>query len=327
MNSRLGAFFIILIATVTACIEIHAEEQADHDSVEITINSLGDMQVKHVIKDSDVPQHLMLIDGVKANISVRDIKDNDVELGIIEDSKILIPPSDENIIVSYDLLGELVKKDGMWTLDFRYGHTTSFYIPDGIDLIFANGKPVHLAEKSGIVCHGCYMLLEYAVEESRIFENVVWEENEFLVEIRTLAGIEQFEFDQPSKSIRFDVLGGDRFVTTIIPIELLGNPYSVFFDDEKIHFSEYINNGTHVWLNAKPGSSGVLEIMGTTVIPEFSLMIPLVAGFALIILVLRLRVASPRRSHTSRNHTRQFWYYIRDILRHNRPPMALSQTA
>ena len=34
--------------------------------------------------------------------------------------------------------------------------------------------------------------------------------------------------------------------------------------DEKIFFHEYINNGTHVWLNIRPDNSGNVSIIGTT---------------------------------------------------------------
>jgi len=95
----------------------------------------------------------------------------------------------------------------------------------------------------------------------------------------------EFVFDQPSKSITFDVFEKNRFVTTIIPLELLWGPYAVFLDDEKIYFHDYINNGTHVWLNMKPETSGEIAIIGTTAIPEFPMVTPLVIGFLMIFLV------------------------------------------
>ena len=150
-------------------------------------------------------------------------------------------------------------------------------------MLFANEQPVFLDEKKGIACHGCQMLLEYSINESRVYEKVKWEEKEFVVEIRSQKGIDEFIFDQPSKSISFEMLGENRFVTTIIPLELLWEPYTVFLDDEKIPAHQYINNGTHVWLNIKPETSGHLNIIGTTVVPEFSIMAPLIIGFFVIL--------------------------------------------
>ena len=69
------------------------------------------------------------------------------------------------------------------------------------------------------------------------------------------------------KGINFEVLGKNSFVTTIVPIDFLAEPYQILLDEEKILFHEYINNGTHVWLNMKPQNSGEVSIIGT-VVPE-----------------------------------------------------------
>lgn len=294
MNLKPCVFFLLLILTWPP---VYAEDtvRADHESVELQINALGEVRVKHIIKDSGNSQQLKLVDGTLGDISVRDARGNEVAFTASDDGMhILLPPSDEDTVVEYGLLDGLVQKDRVWTMDFSYGETTSVLIPDGVDLIFVNGKPVYMGEKNGVKCHGCYMLLEYVVDEPRTLETVQWGEDEFLVEIRTLSDVDRFEFDQPSKSIRFDVGDGQKFVTAIIPTELLGDPYSVFLDSEKIYFHEYINNGTHVWLNTKPDSGGQIEIIGTTVIPEFSMMIPLIAGFVLIVMISRFRMAIPR---------------------------------
>lgn len=291
MNLKFCAF-ILLCLIPFAYAEESIEKQANQESVEVKIDSLGDVQLKHVIKDSEFTQKLRLVDGMVSNILAQDETGNAVAFSITEDKKnILIPPSEEYITVEYDLIDELVKIDGVWTMDFSYEHTTAFLIPDGVEMIFVNGKPIYLGEKAGIACHGCYMLLEYMTDVPSNFTNVKWEEHEFLVEIRTFANIDNFEFNQPSKSIKFDVDGNKDFVTAIIPTELLGEPYSLFLDGESVHFNERINNGTHVWLNVRPDSAGELEIIGTTVIPEFTLMIPLVAGFVAIVLVSKFKHA------------------------------------
>jgi len=152
-------------------------------------------------------------------------------------------------------------------------------------LIFSNERPVYLDEKKGISCHGCQMVLEYSINEPKIIENVTWEDKEFVVEIQTHSNIDNFIFDQPTRSISFDVYNENQFVTTIIPLELIWNPYVVLLDDEKIFFHEFNNDGTHIWLNIKPESSGTITIIGTTVIPEFPIIAPLAIGF-LMILVL-----------------------------------------
>ena len=86
-----------------------------------------------------------------------------------------------------------------------------------------------------------------------------------------------------------DVIEEKRFVTAIIPLELLWEPYSIFLNDEKIFFREINNNGTHVWLNMKPETSGEIIIVGTTVIPEFPIIAPLAIGFLMILTVPLMR--------------------------------------
>ncbi|MBI4130998.1 MAG: hypothetical protein HY476_00720, partial [Nitrosarchaeum sp.] len=128
--------------------------------------------------------------------------------------------------------------------------------------------PVYLDEKKGIACHGCQMILEYSIDEPKILKNIEFDKKEFLIEIRTFTEINQFNFDQTTKSISFDVNGEKQFVTAIIPLELLPTPHNVYMGDEKIFFHEYNNNGTHVWLNIRPDNSGNVSIIGATVISD-----------------------------------------------------------
>ena len=65
---------------------------------------------------------------------------------------------------------------------------------------------------------------------------------------------------------------------------MLWGPYAVFLNDEKIDFHEYINNGTHAWLNIRPENTGEVTIIGTTVIPEFPIITPLAIGFLVIVI-------------------------------------------
>ena len=105
------------------------------------------------------------------------------------------------------------------------------------------------------------------------------------MEIITISDIENFNFDQPSKSISFSVMNDNQYITTVLPLELLWGPYVVFQNDEKIFFSEYLNNGTHVWINMKPDTTGEISIIGTTVVPEFPIIAPLAIGFLMIMML------------------------------------------
>ncbi len=243
--------------------EITIGEKAEQKSVEVVISSADKIHVKHVIISSNSPKQLKLIDGTITNLTVLDEEGKEKQFVTIGDNDgVMIYPSQDDTIVEYDLGDVIFLKDNVWTWDFRYLETTSFIIPKEIDLIFVNNRPVYLGEKNGISCHGCQMILEYSINEPKILKNVKFEDKEFLIVIRTFAEINQFNFDQTTKSISFDVNGEKRFVTAIIPLELLPIPHNVYMGDEKIFFNEYNNNGTHVWLNIRPDNSGNVSIIG-----------------------------------------------------------------
>ena len=246
-------------------------ENSNQKSIQVTISSTGEMHVIHVINDLDLPNQIDLIEGTVSNLSVKDQEGNDVQYGTIGDNdSLMIFPSNKEVNIEYDLTDELILKDNVWTLDFLYLESTSFIFPQQVDLIFVNEQPAYLGEKNGILCHGCQMILEFSLDEPKLFKNIKIQNREFLIEIRTWAEINQFNFDPVLKEISFEVIGGNRFVTTIVPIDFLSKPYQVFLDGEKLFFHEYINNGTHVWLNMRPQDSGEVSIIGT-IIPEIEI--------------------------------------------------------
>lgn len=289
MKTKIFCFliFLLMISTVPMVdAQISLGEKAVQKSVEVFINLAGDVHVKHVIDSANIPKQVELISGSdeKSILVTNEHGERQIFSEIEGNKGVLIMPSYENSILEYDIENALIQKNYIWTWSFRYLETTSFIFPEEVKLVFANERPVYLDEKKGITCHGCQMVLEYSINEPRILENIKWEDKEFIVEIKSHANIEKFNFDQPTKSITFNVSDENRFVTTIIPLELLWEPYSVFINDEKMYFQEYNNNGTHIWLNMKPETSGEIAIIGTTAIPEFPIIAPLAIGFLTIFL-------------------------------------------
>ena len=289
MDSKIFGFLVVLalISIIpVANAQISIGEKATQESVEVIISSEGNVHVKHIIRSSNLPQDLELIYGTVSNVSVTNEQNEEVLFSINGDNTMmLIQPSDEGLIIEYDLDHVLVQINNVWTWSFRYLETTSFILPEEVNVIFTNERPVLLDKKKGISCHGCQMVLEYSINEPKIFENVTWEDEEFVVEIQGYSNISNFVFEQPTKSITFDISKENQFVTTIIPLELLWKPYSVFLNNEKVFFHEYINNGTHVWLSMKPETVGEVSIIGTTVIPEFPIIAPLAIGFLMILII------------------------------------------
>ena len=288
MNTKIFALLGILIVISLVPLvdaQISIGEKAVQKSVEVMINPDGAVHVKHVVRSSNLPVDLELVYGTVSNISVTNEQGIEKVFSMNADNVLLLQPSDDELIIEYDLKDVLLLKDDLWTWNFLYLETTSFILPEKLDLIFVNERPVYLDDQKGISCHGCQMILEYVLNEPKKIMNVNWEDKEFFVEIGTFANIENFEFNQPTKEIRFNVNESNQFITTVIPLELLWGPYVVFLDDEKILFQDYKNNGTHVWINMKPDIAGEISIIGTTVVPEFPIIAPLAIGFLMIMIM------------------------------------------
>ena len=271
MNTKISGLLGILIAislVPLADAQISIGEKAVQKSVEVMINPDGEVHVKHVVRSSNLPVDLELVDGTVSNISVTNEQGEEVLFSMNADNVVLLQPSDDELIVEYDLEDVLSEINNVWTWNFRYLQTTTFLIPQEVDLFFVNERPVYLDDKKGFSCHGCQMILEYAIGEPKNIKYVNWENREFGVEMRTFAEIENFNFSQSDKEISFKVNDANRFVTIVIPQELLLEPYEVFLNDEKIFFNKYINNGTHNWINMKPDTTGEISIIGTTVASE-----------------------------------------------------------
>ncbi len=278
----LSIIFVIPVADAQLSIGTKAVQK----SVEVIINSNGEVHVKHVVISSNLPSQVDLIEGTVSNLVVTNEQGEEKEFIIVGDKNgVMIFPSQRNSIIEYNLDNVLSQKDNLWTWDFSYLETTSFIMPEEVDLIFVSGTPVFLGEKNGIACHGCQMVLEYPINELKNINQVNWEDKEFLVETITSSEIENFDFNQPAKKISFKVNDNNQFVTIIIPLELLWEPYSVFLNDDEILKREIMNNGTHVWLNIRPETSGEITIIGATVIPEFPIIAPLAIGFLMILVV------------------------------------------
>ncbi len=263
--------------------QISIGSPAEQISVEITINSDGDAHVVHLIKQSNTAIQLVIIPGTMQSLDVKGVNDGYIQHGTIGDNIIVIFPTRENVVVEYDLDDVLFFNNGVWVWAYNYPVDTTLHFPDGVDLVFANARPAYIGTSEGIKCHGCSAKLEFAIDEPVIINEVKWEDQKFPVLIRTTAEINSFNFNQPSKTMSFDINTAQRFVTLIVPLELLWNPYEVYLNDEKIIKHEFSQNSTHVWLNIRPNSVGTVQIIGTSAVPEFSMLLPFVLGIAIVL--------------------------------------------
>lgn len=285
-----------LLMVVSLIPLVHAQlslgQPAYHKSITITIGEQGDVHVIHEISKVRSVVNVETIEGTVSNLNVTDVEGNEVEYGTsaLEGiTGVSIFSSQDDVLIEYDLDDVIFFEDGLWSMKYFNEETTKIIFPDGVDLLFVNDRPVMLHDAKGITCFGrshsaiCDAFIEYTIGEPTKNIEVTWEDETFLVKMITLTEISSFIFDQPTKRISFDINEDNQLITLIIPLELLWEPYEVYLDKEKILKHEFFSNETHTWLNFRPDNSGSIEIIGTTVIPEFPILAPLFIGIAMVI--------------------------------------------
>ena len=293
-------FSIILICALitvipTASAQLSFGGEAYQKSVEVIVDKSEIVNVKHVIGAPNIPVDVNLFHGVIIeSIIVTNDNGDEKEFGLSNDEQrnqsITIFPSKSNIIIEYNLEDVVKLSDNMWILDISYPKTFGIIFPEKTELIFVNNILIQLGDKKGVsVNYGGDVMIQYYDKITKIIEEVRWEEDKFDVEIITDSKINKFNFDQASKSISFQVNEKNKFVTISMEKELLGGPYVILLNDEKIEYSTYSNSENRISFSMKPESTGEIIIIGTTVIPEFSMFIPLVFGFMVILTLPLMR--------------------------------------
>ena len=296
MNQKIISTIIIfslIIIIPTAYGQLTIGSEAKQESIEVKINSNGEIDVKHIVKASNMPSTLYLFSNEISNLVITNHVDEEIQSGIANDGKgnmsIMILPSQHNTIVKYNL-ENMIFDDNLFKTEISYNKKFAVYFDKSNELIFVNDSIIFLDNKKGIsVAGGGDVKIEFYSNESKIIEKATWEENEFDVEIITDSEIQSFNFNQPEKSISFEVNDENKFVTITMSEELLGGPYVTLLDDEKIKYTKFDRDGGIVSLNLKPETTGQVTIIGTTVIPEFSMFIPLIMGFIIILTVPAMR--------------------------------------
>ena len=301
MNQKI-IFMVVIFGLVTFIPIVYGQlsigVEAKQESTEIKIGHNGEINVKHVVKPTSMQATLPLFAGEISNLIITNEIGEEVNSGIADDGRgnqsILVMPSEQNTIVEYDL-EKMELNNNLFSKEFSYPQKFSVIFDDSINLIFLNNNNLFLDGKKGIAVNGGGSAeIKFYSNEVKIIEEVVWEENKFDVEIITDYKIEEFNFDQEAKSISFKINNEGQFVTIIMSEELLGGPYVTLLEDEQILHSKYFRENSIVSLNLKPETPGKITIIGTTVIPEFSMFIPLIMGFIIILTVPTMRKFSLR---------------------------------
>lgn len=311
MNQKIIVSFLVL-SLVMVLPQVNAQtepiKEVNQKSIEVRIDIDGNVIVKHEISSSNDIRELELVKGTVSNLKIMDEFSQEKPVVVTEETNnIMILPNQGDLTVQYNLNDVLKFENNLWTMNFRYLHTTNFFFPNELVTIIVNGTPVNLNDKKGLACHGCQMILEYTINEPKEIKKIDTTSEEFLVEIISFAELENFHFNQKNGEIKFNVNEENQIITTIIPLKLLSEPFTILLNDENISFHKYNNNGTHTWINLQTVDSGEIIIKGTTSIepidpqrtevstdPSIIIIVSIIVGIGTIVGFFILRKFSRR---------------------------------
>ena len=283
-------FILLLIPmSISFAQEIQVGDPATHKSLVIRITEDGDANVTHLIGPGDLRYVPIVSGNVSSEILVTNEDDESVQFAHSGNNEtIVLFPYRDDITISYTLSSVVNLINDTWTWEYLYLTSTSFYFPNHIDKVYTNGIPIYLDDVKGVKCHGCQVILEYATSKLHIFD-VTWEEEKFKVHIDTTDELFNFVFNQMTKTIQFDTKHGDRNMEIIIPTKLLGEPYQVYVNDDEFEIFNIVQiNDSTATIHIKP-NLGTVQIIGTSVIPEFPVYLLIFAISMMSIFILSSR--------------------------------------
>lgn len=293
MNLRKLLSILIMSLMLLSVSQVFGQEltmgQKPVEDIKIVIDASGIAHVIHFVKGNSVAAvQVITVKGNMTNFSVTDKDGNSVQYFSVAPAQksVLFPPTSRNMtLIKYDLTNVVSQINGVWEWNYTEPSDagyTDFYFPKGADMIWANHRPVYLGDK-GLRQHGNFFTLDYIINEPMTLQNVQWQNNNFIIGIRTLSGLGPYTFDQPAKAYAFDINKPHSFVTVIMPQELLWGPYQGKINGNGTLTNTFHNNGTHAWIGLHPSKAGTIQLTGTTAIPEFPLFVPFVIGITAVI--------------------------------------------
>jgi hypothetical protein len=191
----------------------------------------------------------------------------------------------------------------LWDLGYPMGGN-SWYDYAGVDV--ANGPYQNLTGSDGIgdtpyaIGFGNqdrYPLMTMQTPGYLTVYAIDWGASTYYITLLCNSTLSTFSFNQPSMNIRFNLTettGTAGYCSVTVPHQLLGGPYVCLLDDVVVSPATS-SNATHTTLYfAYTHSSHQIEIVGTTVIPEFPAL--LAPALLLTVLVLTLLMARTTRA-------------------------------
>jgi len=244
-----------------------------------------DIRVKHVIEAGmwsfDRPRILEILPGMHSNLSVLDDEGSRMNFSFdgetFEESKHVFLNQKLgccDLVVEYDLDNFMELEDGLWKKKLEFTFDVMVMIEDDIDMIFINSRPADMIDAKGINCVGCFMTLEYFNDKNSSTKEILFNEKKFSIEVSSNKQVSSMEFiGGGAQLLNFGVESGDQIFVLKIPLELMLNPFEVYFtekDDsdldqlDKIRKTEFFQDESYVGLSFRNTDEGIISIVGAT---------------------------------------------------------------
>lgn len=243
---------------------------APEEVIKVSIDENGTAHVTHEVNSTDAnlkPIQIDTVNGNMTNLTVTDGNNNTVEYAKIQKIplSIIINVSQRNMtLVKYDLVNAVTNTDGVWKWNYYEPQDTdytAFHFPKGVDMVWANGRPVYLGDL-GLGQHGNGFSLQYVINEPVNIQTVQLAGNNVPVGIRTVSGLGSYAFDESLRSYSFNVAKANVPIIVIMPVALLAGPYDVTLNGNATLHQEFHNNSTHAWIGFEPAKNGTIQITG-----------------------------------------------------------------
>ena len=117
------AIFTLILVIPTANAQLTIGSEVKQELIEVKINDKGEVDVKHIVKASNIPGTLQLFSGTISNLVVTNEMGKEKESGIVNDTSgnqsVFILPSKENSIIKYNL-ENIILKDNLFSTQFSH---------------------------------------------------------------------------------------------------------------------------------------------------------------------------------------------------------------
>lgn len=289
LSMRCFPFFILALLVIIPFALSPSHAEFLQGSITITLSTDGmakvveKMDTRTTVSSIIVP----LISDKISNLIVTDEKNNALTISQNGNQVKIDTLGASRVTLTYS--ADILKKTtGIWDLNYNSTIPSTVILPPASVIVSAKEIPNDIQNNVVSMPTG-QVSLSYTVRDSTANQFIAtWNKSNYVTLIITSSKIEKFGFDQSSKSLSFTV-DSTAPVLVVIPNSLLGDPYGIQLNNNPMEFKQSYQNSTHSWLRIEPSSSGSIKIIGTTVVPEFPVVIlPFIIALISIVALTRI---------------------------------------